>query len=205
MNIYEKLFQFKEKELILKKNTEAFWYKYAKLEQIQEIIAPVLKELKLLIIHLIKNDYVITQIRDLESENYIESEIKIWKVESTRTEKFIDSKWKDVTVISYNEKDPQWVWGIISYYRRYNLLALLDLEQEDDDAQLWSNKANANDYQSKPKEQNKWYNDFDKQKDIMIDKIKKWETTAEKIVKDLKEKWYKLATKTEKAILELSK
>lgn len=147
-DIYSKLFAFKEKELKLKKDKKAFNYYYATLWQIQEKLAPILKELKLVIIHFNRWNEVVTQIRDIESNTFIESVLEIWKVESTRTEKWIEAKWKEgkekdyeIETIEYNDKDPQWVWSIITYYRRYNLLALLDLEIEDDDWAKWWQRA----------------------------------------------------------------
>ena len=147
-NIYKKLFELKQKELTLKKDTQAFWYKYATLKQIQELLNPVLKELKLIVLHFIRQNEVVTQIRDIEGETYVESCIDIWSVETKRTETFVDKNWKDIVTDDYNDKDPQWVWSIISYHRRYNLLALLDLEQEDDDWKWWSNRAKTKDYKT---------------------------------------------------------
>lgn len=147
-NIYTKLFELKQKEIVLKKDSQAFWYKYAKLWQIQELLNPVLKELKLIIIHSVKNNEVVTQIRDIESDTFIESSIDIWDVETKRQERFIDKNGKDIQINDTNTKDPQWIGSIISYHRRYNLLALLDLEQEDDDWKSWSNRAQAKEYKA---------------------------------------------------------
>jgi hypothetical protein len=85
-------------------------------------------------------------------------------------------------------------WSEITYFRRYNLLSLLDLEVEDDD---WKKAQD-----SKP---TKWYNDFEKHKDNMIDKIASWETTQEWIINDLEAKWYTLSKKTKEDIISLIK
>ena len=147
MWIYKKLFELKQKEIKLVKDTKGFNYSYATLNQIQEKLNPLFKELNLILINRIENDEVITQIRDLEDDSYVESKILITKVETTREETWHDDKTKkDIKTIDYNEKDPQWVWSIITYYRRYNLLALLDLETEDDDWASWSNRAKAKTY-----------------------------------------------------------
>lgn len=146
-DIYSKLFEFKQKEIILKKDTQWHNYSYATLKQIQEKLWPVFKELNLIIIHSINDWKLVTEIRDLDSNTFIKSELNIWNVETKRIEKFIDKNWKDIEIIDFNDKDPQWVWSIISYYRRYNLLALLDLEQEDDDGSNWSNRAKAKIYE----------------------------------------------------------
>lgn len=140
-NIYQKLYKFKQKEVKLVRDTKWFNYSYATLLQIQEKLNPILKELNLVVLHKIENDEVVTQLIDIESWELIESKIKIDNVETTRIEKYKDAKWKDIEIIDKNTKDPQWVWSIITYYRRYNLLALLDLETEDDDAKTWSIRA----------------------------------------------------------------
>lgn len=109
MNLYEKLLAVKSAWIVLKRDTKAFNYKYATLDQIQSKLWDILKEHKLLVIHFVKDWKVTTQIRDTESEAFVESEIEI-----------VTSK-------------PQDKWSEITYYRRYNLLSLLDLEVEDDD------------------------------------------------------------------------
>ena len=108
-NIYEKLLEVKKAWITLQRDTKAFNYKYATLDQIQSKLWEVLQSQKLVIVHFVKDSKVITQIRDTESESFIESEIEL-----------ITSK-------------PQDKWSEITYYRRYNLLSLLDLEVEDDD------------------------------------------------------------------------
>lgn len=159
--IYQKLFELKQKEIILQKDTKWFNYSYATLKQIQEKLNPLLRDLNLIIFHFIENDEVITQIRDLEDNSFIESKMKIWDVKTTRTENFTDKNGKEISVVEYNDKDPQWVGSIITYYRRYNLLALLDLEQEDDDWVSWSNKAKAKSYEPKNKsnEEKPWFSE----------------------------------------------
>jgi len=145
-NIYQKLFEFKQKEIVLKKDTEWHWYKYTELSQIQQTLNPIFKDLKLLVTHSVKDNEVVTQIRDIESDTFVESSIQIWKVETSRKQNFVDKNWKDIETFDFNDKDPQWVWSIISYHRRYNLLALLDLEQKDDDGKWGSNRAKTKDY-----------------------------------------------------------
>jgi len=144
--IFTKIFNLKQEALVLIRDTKAFNYSYATLKQMQELLWPKLVENKLIIIHKVLNNEVVTQIIDIEDWSFIESSIDIWEVNCTRIEKFTDNKWKNIEVIDNNTKDPQWVWSIISYYRRYNLLSLLDLEQEDDDANNWSNRAKAKTY-----------------------------------------------------------
>ena len=109
-NIYQKLYELKNKDITLKRDTEWYWYNYATLGQIQEKLSEFLKELNLIVVHQVKDWYVVTQIRDLESDSFIESSIKM--LEDTKAQ----DKWSEIT-----------------YFRRYNLLCLLDLETEDDD------------------------------------------------------------------------
>jgi len=103
-SIYNKLFEVKKAWITLVRNQKAFNYKYATLDQIQTKLNPIFEEQKLLIVHFIKDNKVVTQIIDIESE--------IQMAEWTKAQ----DKWSEIT-----------------YYRRYNLLSLLDLEVEDDD------------------------------------------------------------------------
>lgn len=139
-SIYQKLFEFKQKEVTLVRDTEWHNYSYANLKQIQEKLDPILKELNLIVLHRVENDEVVTEIRCIESDTFVQSSIKIDEVQVTRTE-ISKKNWKYITTVDRNSKDPQWVWSIITYYRRYNLLALLDLETEDDDWAKWSSRA----------------------------------------------------------------
>jgi hypothetical protein len=108
-DIYTKLFELKAKWITLTRDTKAFNYKYATLDQIQSKLWWFLQELKLIIVHQVKDNKVVTDIRDIESNTFVTSEIEI------------------------NTTKPQDKGSEITYYRRYNLLSLLDLEVEDDD------------------------------------------------------------------------
>lgn len=109
INIYKKLFEVKKSGITLKRDTKAHNYKYATLSQIQDKLWDELQKQKLVVIHSITDNHVVTEIRDTESDTFVSSSIAI------TTEK------------------PQDKWSEITYYRRYNLLSLLDLEVEDDD------------------------------------------------------------------------
>ena len=136
MNIYEKLLAFKAKNITLVKDTKWFNYKYAELWQIQDKIEPILQELKLFVNHFTKWNSVYTKIVNVENpEEFIESHIDIGKITTTKTLKNWD--------IEIQEQDPQAVWAIITYYRRYNLVQMLDLQTEDDDASSASSRAKA--------------------------------------------------------------
>jgi len=142
--LIQKLFELKKKSIVLLKDEQAFNYKYADLAQIQAKIAPYLEELKLLIIHATQNGSVVTTIYDVDSEKCISSSIEIGSIETTRE---WDSKDKQQNIIHNKEvqqQDPQAVGSIITYYRRYNLLQLLDLKTQDNDGADASSRAKNN-------------------------------------------------------------
>lgn len=120
--IYKKLFEIKKANIKLQRDTKAYNYKYATLSQIQDKLSWEFEKQWLLITHSIVNNCVVTSIIEVESWEKIESSI----------------------LMSENIK-PQDKWSEITYYRRYNLLSLLDLEVEDDDGKKAqeSNKTSA--------------------------------------------------------------
>ena len=139
--LIQKLFELKKKSIVLLKDEQAFNYKYADLAQIQAKKAPYLEELKLLIVHATQNGSVVTKIYDVDSDACISSSIEIWSIETTRE---WDSKDKQQNIIHNKEvqqQDPQAVGSIITYYRRYNLLQLLDLKTQDNDGADASSRA----------------------------------------------------------------
>lgn len=109
-SLHQKLFEIKSAWIKLQRDTKAFNYKYATLSQIQEKFWEELQKQKLVIIHYVKDNKVVTLIQDTESTQNVSSEIEMSH----------DTKAQDK-------------WSEITYYRRYNLLSLLDLEVEDDD------------------------------------------------------------------------
>jgi hypothetical protein len=166
--IFEKLLAVKSAWITLIRDKKAFNYKYATLDQIQDKLWDILQKNKLLILHYIKDNKVITKIVDIEDESFIESEIEI------------------------TTQKPQDKWSEITYYRRYNLLSLLDLEVEDDD---WKQAQDSTPEKS-------WYNDTDKNletwRNMIITKSTTWKTIVDKI-----EKEYKLAKANKEKILNL--
>lgn len=107
--IYKKLFNVKKAWIILTRDTKAFNYKYATLDQIQEKLAPILEANNLLLYHTVLDGNVVTVIHDVSTWDEIASSIKIhW------------TKAQDIG-------------SEITYYRRYNLVSLFDLPVEDDD------------------------------------------------------------------------
>lgn len=113
--LYKKLFEVKKEWISLLRDTKAYNYKYATLGQIHDKLNPVLQKLWLIVVHNVKEWKVITRIIDTDTQQEISSEITI------------------------NTTKPQDQWSEITYYRRYNLVCLLDLEVEDDDAKKAQN------------------------------------------------------------------
>lgn len=111
MNIYEKLLNVKSSWIKLQRDVSAYNYKYADLNQIQEKLWDVLQEQKLLVLHRVQDNQVMTKI--INTEN---------------TEEFVESTIPMAEWTKAQDKGSE-----ITYYRRYNLLSLLDLEVEDDD------------------------------------------------------------------------
>lgn len=107
----QKLFEIKKLRITLTRDTKAFNYKYATLDQIQEKLNPLLEEHNMLVIHYVTNNELNTKVINLDDE-------------------------KDFIVSSISLGDllkAQDKWSALTYYRRYNLLSLFDLEVEDDD------------------------------------------------------------------------
>ena len=135
-NIYTKLLEVKKVGITLQRDTDGHNYKYATLSQIQSKLSEVMQEQKLLVFHRIEDNHVVTEIRNTEADELVESRIAMH--EGTKAQ----DKGSEIT-----------------YYRRYNLLSLLDLEVEDDDGK----KAQGN---STPKVKQEVY--VLKEKDIEI-------------------------------------
>lgn len=107
----QKLFEIKKLRITLTRDTKAYNYKYATLDQIQEKINPLLEEHNLLVTHYINNNELCTKITNLDDDkDFVVSCIWLWEL------------------LKAQDK-----WSAITYYRRYNLLSLFDLEVEDDD------------------------------------------------------------------------
>ncbi len=175
-NIYKKLFEVKKAWIKLQRDTKAFNYKYATLSQIQEKLSDIFEKNNLLILHKIEDNKVITQIvaTDLSNEYFIQSEIPM-------------SEWTK----------PQDKWSEITYYRRYNLLSLLDLEVEDDD---WKKAQD-----STPKVEKVWYNDTEKHISKWEDMVAEWKTTWKEILAKVTANWVCINWKDKETILNLDK
>lgn len=136
-NIYKKLFEVKKAGIKLQRDTKAFNYHYADLSQIQEKLWEELQKQWLLVVHKVMAGYVTTEIHNIENDEMVVSQI-----------------------IMSEDIKPQDKGSEITYYRRYNLLSLLDLEVVDDDGKK------AQDSKPKQEEDDKPWID-----DLIIDKI----------------------------------
>lgn len=178
-NIYEKLFEVKKAWIKLQRDTQGYGYNYATLSQIQEKLSKFFEEQKLLITHRIFENQVVTSIVNLEN---------------------VEEKLQSSIMMNENTK-AQDKGSEITYYRRYNLLSLLDLETEDDDGkkaqESWKSQ------NKKTSTSQKWYNDVDKNIDNWTDLIAEGKTTPETIIKRIKEQWFSLSKVNENKILEL--
>lgn len=111
----EKLFDFQKLGIVIGRNAKGFNYKYASYDHIWGHIGEKLNELKLLVSHRIQdyggNLFLETTVSDMESGDEQSSQIPI------------------------TANTPQTMGSAITYYKRYNLGALLNLiiEDEDDD------------------------------------------------------------------------
>lgn len=123
-NIFKKIQDFQKKNIVIKRNANWFNYKYSSYDYIWENIHEALDELQIVVHHSIQDYggilYLETIIVDMES----------WESRSS--------------VLPINSNlDPQKLGSAITYYKRYNLGALLNLiiEGEDDDGALATKKA----------------------------------------------------------------
>lgn len=111
----EKLFEFQKLGIVIGRNAKGYNYTYASYDHIWEHIGEKLNELKLLVSHRIQdyggNLFLETTVSDMESGDKQSSQIPI------------------------TANTPQTMGSAITYYKRYNLSAILNLiiEDEDDD------------------------------------------------------------------------
>ena len=121
--INDKLMKFQEKNIVIERNAKWYNYTYSSYDYIWEKIWAQLNELRILVSHTIQEYsetlFLETTITDLDSWESKQSMIPINK-----------------------DLDPQKMWSAITYYKRYNLGALLNLiiEWEDDDGSIATKK-----------------------------------------------------------------
>lgn len=116
--IYKKLLEFQKKKItIVKDNTNPhFKNRYADLNEVLEKVKGVLNDLDVVIIQTPTEIGLKTILKDVSDDTEVVSVLP----------------WTNTT-------DPQKLGGNITYYRRYALVSMLGLEDEDDDG----NKASA--------------------------------------------------------------
>lgn len=142
-NIYQKLASFQKPSIV--KDEAWYNYKYAGLDQIQEKLKAPLQEAGLHYFHRAENGNVVTRVYCTDNpESFIESSIEIWECRSETVEKKGDK-----TLTEFSSHDPQMIGSAITYYRRYNLLQIFDIELDDDDGKTWSPKAKAKETEKK--------------------------------------------------------
>lgn len=119
MGIKQKLFEIRQNVGKLTKDTANPFYKskYADINQLIELTDPLFFDQNILCTMPIKSGYVVIELDDLDSGETITSELKLPE-----------------------SNDPQKVGSAITYFRRYALKSLLNIQEEDDDA----NKASGN-------------------------------------------------------------
>lgn len=124
-NLKSKIFEFQKFWIVVKRNSSAevqmrtwgkYSYKYSSFDEIWDRIAPKLNELNLLITHSVQNFwwdlFLETTLTDIDTDEILQSMIPI---SASQT--------------------PQTLWSAITYFKRYNTCALLNIivEDEDDD------------------------------------------------------------------------
>ena len=119
MKLYIKLFAIQGKVSVTKDGLNPhFRSKYMTLDNIVETLTPELNANKLLVTHFIENWTLVTRIVDIETAEVLDSHFPM------------------------NATDPQKVGSEISYWKRYNLVAMFNIcADEDDDANSCSNNA----------------------------------------------------------------
>lgn len=129
-NIYSKLFILQKAQIKLKKDADNpfFKSKYITLENILDTYEPLFIENNLLCLHYSKDNKLITEIIDLDSSEKVLSEFNIYNT------------------------DPQKQGSEVTYWKRYNLWQLLNIQTDiDDDWNLASSSWNTKDFYDNPK------------------------------------------------------
>ena len=164
--LFKSLGQFREQVSSVKKDADNPFYKskYADLNSILEVIKNPLLVSGLAISHNCKHTesgfIVVTTLAHIESGEHMESEFPVFG------------------------NKPQEIWSSMSYARRYNILALLDIPTEDDDGQ----KANEAPRTQKEVREKKWFNYKD-----LKQCISDWTDTEILLSNYIKDNWYTLS------------
>lgn len=120
MTLLSKLNNFRQKVGAVKKTASNPFYnsKYATLEDVMAVIDPILDELKINYIQIVEGDTLKTIVYDVEKD---------------------DDKITSSIPLVYSN-DMQKLGSAITYARRYSLVVVFSLEQEDDDGNATVNK-----------------------------------------------------------------
>lgn len=166
-NIYSALATFRDKVSAVKKDAENPFYKskYADLPSILEVIKEPLKESGLSVTHHCKN---------VDGSFSVVTTLAFWATKET-----IDSEFP----VFWTK--PQEIGSSMSYARRYNLLALLDIPVADDDGNI------ANEAKRTTKEivqEKKWFN-YKDLKQCITD----WTDTEILLANYITDNWYTLS------------
>lgn len=108
---YEKLLNIQEIGVKAEKDKQNPHYKsnYVTLDNLNNVVIPLATEQKLVIIHYVSENHLITVVADTESDNSVRSSFPIY------------------------HEDPQKIGSTITYGKRYNLGAIFNLITETDD------------------------------------------------------------------------
>lgn len=118
--IYNKLLAFQQAGVSIEKNKSNphFKNKYADINEILHKVKPELSKLNIVMVQVPTEEGLKTILHDTDSGESVEGYMKFTQV-----------------------SDPQKLGSNITYYRRYSLVALLGLEDEDDDGNAATTKA----------------------------------------------------------------
>jgi len=111
VNLRQKMFKVQQSVSVQKDWANPFFKsKYITLDMIVSKLNPLLDEHKLAVIHRNIENWVITEVHDLDSNIHTESTFIVpWMI------------------------DPQKLWSVITYGRRYNLVSLFNIIADEDD------------------------------------------------------------------------
>lgn len=140
MSIKDKLFLIRKEVGKVSKDTKNPFYnsKYADVNQLIELTDPLFEKHNILCLQPIRDGHLVTELTDLETGDVLTSEIELPK-----------------------NNDPQKTGSAITYFRRYSLKSLLNIQEEDDDANkavTQSNSSNSNGDDARPWLTEKAYN-----------------------------------------------
>ncbi len=171
--IQQKLLEIQRRSIALKKDADNpfFKSKYITLDAIISQYNPILTELRIVAYHHTKDNKLITVLYDTENKTQVESEFNIYNT------------------------DPQKQGSEVTYWKRYNLWQLLNIQTDtDDDGNLASSSGNTKEYYPKSQQKN-WLN-----YESALEIIKAGNDTPESFWKIVKEDGYDLSSYAKKAI-----